>query len=102
MRIYRDKSKGEIQPTSPSTAPPLQSKELASGSAVPPLQLNTNNPKMASSNKEESAHPRPDVTVAKSSPNKKDLMISYSHADKEIMMKVRGEPNLLKVVRIFF
>ncbi|GFR77127.1 WD-40 repeat-containing protein [Elysia marginata] len=38
---------------------------------------------------EESAHPRPDISVTKSSPNKKDLMISYSHADKDIMLKVR-------------
>ena len=43
---------------------------------------------------EDSAHPsivKPAATARKDSQAPKDLMISYSHADKEMMLKLRGK-----------
>lgn len=75
VRIYRNDTKSESKPESKSAA--MTAQPQSSGKR-PKINID-----------EESAHPKPDVNVAKSSPNKKDLMISYSHADKEIMLKVR-------------
>ncbi|GFN77453.1 tir domain protein [Plakobranchus ocellatus] len=64
----------------------------ASPSTSAPPQSDTNkdkNAKEMKASEEQSAHPRPDISAAKTNQHKKDLMISYSHADKEMMLKIR-------------